>query len=34
MTIAITIDGRRLEVEPGTTIWSAARAAGIEIPVL
>jgi formate dehydrogenase major subunit len=34
VTIAITIDGRRLEVEPGTTIWSAARAAGIEIPVL
>ena len=34
MTIEITIDGRRLDVEPGVTIWDAARAAGIEIPVL
>jgi formate dehydrogenase major subunit len=34
VTIAITIDGRHLEVEPGTTIWNAAREAGIEIPAL
>jgi formate dehydrogenase major subunit len=33
-TITLTIDGQTVEVEPGTTIWDAARQAGIEIPVL
>ena len=28
--IALTIDGRRVEVAPGATIWEAARAAGIK----
>ncbi|MCZ6596609.1 MAG: 2Fe-2S iron-sulfur cluster-binding protein, partial [Planctomycetota bacterium] len=32
--IALTIDGVRVEVAAGTTLWEAARAAGIEIPVL
>ena len=32
--IVLTIDGRRVEVAPGTTLWEAARAADIEIPVL
>ena len=30
----LTIDGRRVAAEPGTTILQAARAAGIEIPTL
>ena len=34
MTIALTIDGRKVSVPEGTTIWEAARQAGIEIPVL
>ncbi|MBI3031301.1 MAG: formate dehydrogenase subunit alpha [Candidatus Rokubacteria bacterium] len=34
MTIALTIDGRKASVPEGTTIWEAARQAGIEIPVL
>jgi formate dehydrogenase major subunit len=33
-TIALTIDGRELGVSRGTTIWEAAREAGIEIPAL
>ena len=33
-TIRLTIDGREVEVPAGTTIWDAARAAGVEIPVL
>jgi formate dehydrogenase major subunit len=33
-TVQLTIDGRGLEVPEGTTIWQAAKDAGIEIPVL
>lgn len=33
-TITLTIDGREVAVPEGTTIWDAARRAGIEIPVL
>ena len=33
-TIALMIDGQTVEVESGTTIWDAARQAGVEIPVL
>ncbi|MFV0442231.1 MAG: formate dehydrogenase subunit alpha, partial [Planctomycetaceae bacterium] len=33
-TLTLTIDGREVSVPPGTTIWQAARQAGIEIPVL
>ena len=33
-TIRLTIDGHSVEVEPGTTLWDAARQADIEIPVL
>ena len=33
-TIRLTVDGREVEVTAGTTIWDAARAAGVEIPVL
>ena len=33
-TVALSIDGRTLRVPAGTTIWEAARQAGIEIPVL
>ncbi len=33
-TVSVTIDGRELEVPEGTTIWTAARDAGIDIPVL
>ena len=32
--IRLTIDGREVEVPAGTSIWDAARAAGVEIPVL
>ena len=32
--IEVTIDGRKTEVEPGTTILAAARKAGIAIPAL
>jgi len=32
--IQLTIDGRSVEVEPGTTILKAAEQAGIDIPVL
>jgi formate dehydrogenase major subunit len=33
-TLSLTIDGRHLEVPEGTTIWQAAREAGIDIPAL
>jgi formate dehydrogenase major subunit len=33
-TVSLTIDGREVEVTEGTTIWQAAKDAGIEIPVL
>jgi len=33
-TLALTIDGRAVEVPEGTTIWDAARLLGIEVPVL
>ncbi|MEJ2547299.1 MAG: molybdopterin-dependent oxidoreductase, partial [Gemmatimonadota bacterium] len=33
-TVRLTIDGREIEAPVGSTIWEAARAAGIEIPVL
>jgi len=32
--IEICIDGRKVSVEPGTTVLEAARSAGIEIPTL
>jgi formate dehydrogenase major subunit len=32
--VTLTIDGQQLSVPPGTTIWEAARDAGIDIPVL
>jgi NADH dehydrogenase/NADH:ubiquinone oxidoreductase subunit G len=32
--VSLTIDGKRIEVERGRTILEAARAAGIEIPIL
>lgn len=33
-SVNVTIDGREIAVPAGTTIWEAARANGIEIPVL
>ena len=33
-TVTLTIDGREVTVPEGTTIWQAAKAAGIDIPVL
>ena len=33
-TVSLTIDGQDLTVPEGTTIWQAAKDAGIEIPVL
>lgn len=33
-TIRVTIDGQAVDVSPGTTIWEAAREAGLEIPSL
>jgi formate dehydrogenase major subunit len=33
-TVSLTIDGREVAVAEGTTIWQAAKDAGIEIPVL
>ena len=32
--VSLTIDGRSVTVPEGTTIWDAARGAGIDIPVL
>jgi predicted molibdopterin-dependent oxidoreductase YjgC len=33
-SVTLTIDGREVSAPDGTTIWEAARDAGIEIPVL
>jgi formate dehydrogenase major subunit len=33
-TVTLSIDGQELTVPEGTTIWDAAKSAGIEIPVL
>ena len=33
-TISLSIDGRDITAPEGTTIWEAAKSAGIEIPVL
>jgi formate dehydrogenase major subunit len=33
-TVTLTIDGREVSVAVGSTIWEAAKAAGIDIPVL
>jgi formate dehydrogenase major subunit len=33
-TVTLTIDGREITAPEGTTIWEAAKAAGIDIPVL
>ena len=33
-TVSLTIDGHEVTVPEGTTIWTAAREVGIEIPVL
>ncbi|MHC4874883.1 MAG: formate dehydrogenase subunit alpha [Planctomycetota bacterium] len=33
-TTRLTIDGQEMEVPAGTTIWQAAKNAGVEIPVL
>ncbi len=33
-TVTLTIDGQQITVPDGTTIWAAATAAGIDIPVL
>jgi formate dehydrogenase major subunit len=33
-TVSLTIDGAAVTVPEGTTIWSAAKGAGIDIPVL
>src|SRR6201997_221514 len=33
-TVTLTIDGQQITVPDGTTIWNAAKAAGIDIPVL
>ena len=34
MSVTLTIDGRELTVPEGTTLFDAAREAGIEIPTL
>src|SRR5262249_175460 len=33
-TVTLTIDGQQVTVPDGTTIWAAAKSAGIDIPVL
>src|SRR6201993_2506831 len=33
-TVTLTIDGREVTAAEGSTIWEAAKAAGIDIPVL
>ena len=33
-TVTLTIDGREVTAIEGSTIWAAAKAAGIDIPVL
>ena len=34
MSVTLTIDGREVTVPDGTTVWDAAKSAGIDIPVL
>jgi formate dehydrogenase major subunit len=34
VTVNLTIDGRHVGARPGSTIWEAAREAGIDVPVL
>src|SRR5260370_24779433 len=33
-TVTLTIDGREVTAAEGATIWEAAKAAGVDIPVL
>src|SRR6185436_12866190 len=33
-TVTLTIDGRKVTAPEGATIWQAAKAAGVDIPVL
>ncbi|HEU5298965.1 MAG TPA: NADH-quinone oxidoreductase subunit NuoG [bacterium] len=33
MTVTLTIDGRTVTVPKGTTLWHAAKAAGVDIPI-
>jgi formate dehydrogenase major subunit len=33
-TVNLTIDGKRVGARPGSTIWEAAKEAGIDVPVL
>ncbi len=33
-TVTLSIDGQEVSTREGTTIWEAAKRAGIEIPVL
>ena len=33
-TVSLSIDGKSVQVPQGTTIWDAAREAGVDIPVL
>src|SRR5215510_10583620 len=33
-TVTLTVDGQQVTVPDGTTIWAAAKSAGIDIPVL
>jgi len=33
-TVTVSIDGQQITVPDGTTIWAAAKAAGVDIPVL
>src|ERR1700746_1185427 len=33
-TVTLTLDGREITVAEGSTIWAAAKAAGVDIPVL
>src|SRR5689334_24709934 len=33
-TVTLTIDGREVTAPEGATIWQAAKAAGVDIPVL
>ena len=31
-TIAITIDGRKIDSKPGVSIWEVAQSMGVDIP--
>src|SRR5246500_981724 len=33
-TVTLTIDGREVTAAEGSTIWEAAKAAGVDVPVL